>query len=87
VALGREATRLSGVKACSTNGHLLYQIQWLGAPDRGTGLSRAYHQTVWCAAESNNFYPKARFKLGHIYTPPNRTFEGVEAQATYHGIL
>jgi hypothetical protein len=30
---------LSSVKACSTNGHLRYQIQWLGTPDRGTGLS------------------------------------------------
>jgi hypothetical protein len=30
---------LSGVKAYSTNGHLWRQIQRLGAPDRGTGLS------------------------------------------------
>jgi hypothetical protein len=36
-----EATGLSGVKACSANGHLLCQIQRLGAPDRGTGLSGA----------------------------------------------
>jgi hypothetical protein len=32
-------TGLSDVKACSANGHLLCQIQWLGAQDRGTGLS------------------------------------------------
>jgi hypothetical protein len=32
-------TGLPGVKACSANGHLLCQIQWLGAPDRGTKLS------------------------------------------------
>jgi hypothetical protein len=38
---GREATRLSGVKACSASGHLWCQIQQLGAPDRGTGLSGA----------------------------------------------
>jgi hypothetical protein len=30
---------LSGVKACSANGHLRCQIQQLGAPDMGTGLS------------------------------------------------
>jgi hypothetical protein len=42
----RESTRLSGVtselsgvKACSANGHLRCQIQRIGAPDRGTGLS------------------------------------------------
>jgi hypothetical protein len=32
---------LSGVKAYSGNSHLRCQIQWLGAPDRGTGLSGA----------------------------------------------
>jgi hypothetical protein len=42
----REGTRLSGatsglsgVKACSANGHLRCQIQRLGAPERGTRLS------------------------------------------------
>jgi hypothetical protein len=30
---------LSGVKACSANGHLWCQIHWLGTPDRGIGLS------------------------------------------------
>jgi hypothetical protein len=35
----REAIGLSGVKACNANGHLWCQIQWLGAPDRVTGLS------------------------------------------------
>jgi hypothetical protein len=37
----REATGLSGVKACSANGHLRCQIQWLGTPDKGTGVSKA----------------------------------------------
>jgi hypothetical protein len=35
----REATGLSGVKACNANGHLWCQIQWLGAPGKGIGLS------------------------------------------------
>jgi hypothetical protein len=70
VALGREATGLSGVKACSTNGHLLCQIQRLGAPDRGSGLSGAYHKTVQCAAESSNFSPTAIIELGPIILHP-----------------
>jgi hypothetical protein len=32
-------SRLFGVKACSADGHLRCQIQRLGAPNRGTGLS------------------------------------------------
>jgi hypothetical protein len=45
---GREATGLagvtpglSGVKSYNANGHMRCQIQRLGAPDRGTGLSGA----------------------------------------------
>jgi hypothetical protein len=83
----RYDTELSGEKACSANGHLLCQIQWLGAPDKGTGLSGAYHRTVRCAIETSSFSLTARFELGPIYTPHNQPFEGVGAQATYQGIL
>jgi hypothetical protein len=46
---------VSGVKAYNANGHLWCQIQRLGALDRGTGLSGAYHRTVRCVTESNIF--------------------------------
>jgi hypothetical protein len=42
----KEATRLSGVKACSANGHLWCQVQRLGAPDRGTRLSGVPQRAV-----------------------------------------
>jgi hypothetical protein len=69
-------TRLSGVKACSTNGHMLCQIQRLGAPEGGTRFSGAY----LCAAESSNFSPTTIIVLWPIYTSPNRPFEGVGAK-------
>jgi hypothetical protein len=76
---------LSGVKACSANGHLRCQIQRLGAPDRGTDCP-VHHRTVRYAAESRNFSLTARIGLRPIYTPPNQLFEGVGAQSTYQGI-
>jgi hypothetical protein len=37
--------------------------------------------------DSCSFSPMAIIELGLIYTSLNRPFEGVGAQATYHGIL
>jgi hypothetical protein len=56
------------------------QIQWLVAHRTG-------HQTVRCAVESSSFSPTTIFELAPIYSPPNRSFEGVGAQATYQHML
>jgi hypothetical protein len=45
-----------------------------------------HHRTVRCAAENCSFSPTPILELGPIYTSPNRSFEGVGAQATYQGI-
>jgi hypothetical protein len=47
--------RLFGVKACNTNGHLRCQIQWLGAPNRGTSLSDAPPDCPVCRREQQLF--------------------------------
>jgi hypothetical protein len=45
-----------------------------------------HHWTVRCVAENCSFSLTAILELGPIYTSPNRSFEGVGAQATYQGI-
>jgi hypothetical protein len=54
--------------------------------EQATVRCPVHHRTVRCAAENCSFSPTARMELGPIYTPPNRPFEGVGAQATYQGI-
>jgi hypothetical protein len=76
--LSRVTSGLSGVEACSTNGHLRCQIQWLGAPDRGTGLSGVPQRAA-------AFLQRLVLCWAYKYHP-NRAFQGVGAQATNQGI-
>jgi hypothetical protein len=67
------------------------KVTWTKALRKATPQTarrtRQGNQTVRCAVESSKFSPMAIIELGPIYTPPNRPFEGVGAQATYQGIL
>jgi hypothetical protein len=60
---------LSGAKSLHANGHLRWQTQRLGAPDRGTGLSGDPTGRSGAPQKAATFPPTVSFVLGAINTP------------------
>jgi hypothetical protein len=80
----KESHQTVRCKAARANGHLQpTNPMGSGRPDclvPTTKLSGVLQR-------SNNFSSMASFELEPIYTPPNRSFEGLGAQAIYQHVL
>jgi hypothetical protein len=80
------STRLSGVEKPAAPTVTCTDRATARSTGHATVHCPVHHRTVRCAAENCSFSPTTILELGPIYTSPNRSFEGVGAQATYQGI-